>query len=196
MGASCVPQEGTEPPAPGCSRAGLCHGPATQAQPVPCPGQPCCALVPPSGPARPAQGTEGTAGTKSPRDGPSLTVPVTRVPSWGTAGPEECGGLGRVPGEVKPGTGMGSSPPVCQPSPATGQSSAGTALSPSPRSTQVPARTEPSLLLQSQSCSGRAGEGTRRNEGEPQRAESPRGEPSSPDPPSACAKVGGGRKTN
>lgn len=144
-----------------------CH----QAQPVPCPGEPRCVLVPPSGPAQPGQGTRdgsapespppscGCGGwtslcTSTPRDGPSLTVPCHQGPRpgpWGTAGSEKSRGLGRVPGEVKPGTGVGSSPAASQPSPGTGQSSAGTAPSPrAPRrdvgtgSTQVPARAESS----------------------------------------------------
>lgn len=168
-------------PAPGDGArtvGGYCHGPASQAQPVPCPGEPCCVLLPPSGPAQPGQGTRGQGMgpapgalsslcggggwtwlcTNTPRDSPSLPVPCHQAPQAGprgTAALEECRGLGRVPGEVKPGTGVGCSPAGSQPSPGTGQSS-GTAPSPraGPGARKYRQGQRPPLLLRSESCSG------------------------------------------
>lgn len=172
----------------------------------PLPWRPPCVLVPPSGPAQPGQGARGQrgqpcsreppalgvlvaagAGTNTPGDGPVLTVPCHQGPQAGAR--RVWRRLGRVAGAVKPRTGMGSSPRPQRPHlPWAPAEQCGD--SPVPRaplgtlwSTRVPARAEPSLLLQSQSCSGRdphprggrGGKGTRRNEGEALRAESPRG---------------------
>lgn len=140
--------------------------------------------------------------TSNPRDGPSLTVPCHQGPQPGprdTAGSEESGGPGRVPGKGSRGqAGLGRSSPASQPSPGPGQGSAGTHKYQQgqilPRSCEQRELLRTGSPSQGRSRGGRGAKVTRRNEGEPLRPESPRGE--RPDPPSACAKVGGGRKTN
>lgn len=176
-------------------RAPLCPGPSLW----PCPGdraQPC-SWQPPA----PGVFVAAGAGTNTPGDGPALTVPCHQGPQpgarrvWRSAGDwGRCQGQGRAPP-------VPSSVPTF---PGHRRSSAGTAPCPEPPagtgSTQVPARAEPELLRTgSPSPRGRGQKVTRRNEGEPLRAESPRGgerggSRAAPTLHRPVQKVGGGRK--
>lgn len=218
--------------APGLPQGTTLSWSCPQTQPGPCPGQPCCVLVPPSGPAQPRQGTRGQgtcpwslllsvwmwrldlplhqpSGWPFPHcphhQGPSLTVPVTRaVPSVSGWFPDCPCHQDPQPGPGHAGSGQSrvSTAGASRGSlPAPGRR-CGVSPVPRPRSTQVPAaRAESSPapaqreLLGTGSPAGweRGSEqGGRRAAGRV----TPGAARSGPGPPSARAKVGGGRKTN
>lgn len=211
------PSRGHRAPSP-CSRGGRtlswsCH-PGT-ARPLPwrvplCPGPslwPCPARTGDRGTGPPPLDVHVAAGPGSApaplaMAPPSLSL-VTRVLGrvpGARRGRRSPGGRGGCPGRGSRGqAGLGRSPPRVPtlPRPRAGQGSArthkyrqGQIL---PRSCEQPELLRTGSPSQGRSRGGRGAKVTRRNEGEPLRPESPRGE--RPDPPSACAKVGG-RKTN